>query len=356
MGSKSIRITTLAEPGATRLKVVGRLHCDNFNELVRTTNKKDKIVRMGILIVVALLGAIHLSVGIAQEPGVAEATPEPDARIDPSEADIKLIRAGSEVFVAAFNKHDATAVADLWTEDGEYIADSGQRFAGREAIRKGYAQFFADHPDVAIRIAIDSVRLVSPNTAIEEGRAVIEPLPAGAAGIGEYTVVHAKIDGTWFMASVRDTRIEPPATVRSAADLEWLVGTWKAEEHGVQMESVCLWVVDGRFLARRYTTTQLDGTKTSGLQLIGWNPQGGHVQSWDFSSDGGHAVGVWAPMDGGWQAKVDGTTGGGAATSATNRLRRLDDNAYAWQSVRRSLGDVLLPDTDEIVIKRQPAP
>ena len=49
------------------------------------------------------------------------------------------------------------------------------------------------------------------------------------------------------MASVRDTWIETPAAVSSAADLEWLVGTWVAEEHGVKTESVCRWVVDRTF-------------------------------------------------------------------------------------------------------------
>ena len=124
----------------------------------------------------------------------------------------------------------------------------------------------------------------------------------------------------------------------------------------MQSESVCRWVVDGRFIERRYTTTLLDGTKTSGLQLIGWNPQGGYVESWDFSPDGGHAVGEWAPTDGGWQAKVEGMTGDGIATTAVNRLTRLDDNAYVWQSVRRFLGDVPLPDTGEIIIRRQAVP
>ena len=157
------------------------------------------------------------------------------------------------------------------------------------------------------------------------------------------------------MASVRDTWIETPASVRSAADLEWLIGTWGAEEHGVQTESVCRWVADGRFIERQYTTTQVDGTKSSGVQLIGWNPQGGHVQSWDFSPDGGHAIGVWSPTEGGWQASVQGTTGGGISTTAINWLIRLDDNAYVWKSVQRFLGEVPLPDTDEVVIKRRPA-
>jgi uncharacterized protein (TIGR02246 family) len=272
-----------------------------------------------------------------------------------SSQDLAAIRAGSEAFMAAFNKQDAKAVAALWTDDGEYIDDSGRRFAGRDAIEKGYTQFFADNPNVKIRLAIDSLRQVSPNTAIEDGRAVVEPAPAGADGVSQYTAVHTKVGGKWLMASVRDTWIETSAEVRTSADLEFLIGTWVAEEHGVQTVSDCRWVADGRFIERRYTTTLLDGTKTSGVQMIGWNPQGGHVQSWDFSPDGGHAVGLWSPIDGGWQAKVQGTTGEGISTAAVNRLMRLDDNAYVWQSVQRSLGDVALPDTDEVVIKRRPA-
>ena len=142
---------------------------------------------------------------------------------------------------------------------------------------------------------------------------------------------------------------------QNAADLEWLVGTWVAEEHGVKTESVCRWVADKSFLERKHTTTRPDGTTASGVQLIGWNPQGGHVQSWSFTSDGGHAIGIWTPVEGGWQAKVYGTTGDGTPTTAVNLLRRLDDNAYAWQSVQRFLGESALPDTDEIVIKRRPA-
>jgi uncharacterized protein (TIGR02246 family) len=267
----------------------------------------------------------------------------------------KEIRQAAADFAAAFDRGDAEAVAAHWTEDGEYVDARGRRLLGRDAIEKAYAELFANNPDVKIRVAIDSLRLVSPNAAIEDGHAVVEPTPAGADGVSRYTAVHAKVEGKWLMASVRDTWIETPADVRTAADLEFLIGTWVAEEHGVQTESVCRWVADGRFIERRYTTTLLDGTKTSGVQMIGWNPQGRHVQSWDFSPDGGHAVGLWSPIDGGWQAKVHGATGEGISTAAVNRLRRLDDNAYVWQSVQRSLGEAALPDTDEVVIKRRPA-
>ena len=268
-----------------------------------------------------------------------------------SEAELDAIRRQSQVFVAAFNKRDAKAIATCWTEDGEFIDDTGRRWAGREEIEKGYRNIFADNPDGEIQIAIESLRLVSKGAAIEDGSSFVVSAPVGT-GVSKYTAFHVKVGDQWLMASVRDLWIESPPAVRSAADLEWLVGTWIAEEHGVQTESVCRWAVDDRFLERRYTTTLIDGSKTSGVQLIGWNPLGQHVQSWDFSPDGGHAVGVWTPTDGGWQADVQGTTGTGIPTSAVNVLRRLDGDAYVWQSVQRTLGEASLPDTDEIVIKR----
>jgi hypothetical protein len=96
----------------------------------------------------------------------------------------------------------------------------------------------------------------------------------------------------------------------------------------------------------------VDGSVTSGLQIIGWNPQSNKIQSWSFTADGGNAIGVWAAIDSGWAARVNGTTGTGDVTSAVNTLKRIDDNAYAWQSTTRTIGDVSLPDTNEVVIRR----
>jgi uncharacterized protein (TIGR02246 family) len=311
--------------------------------------------RLLIVMVVALLGAIHSSLSIAQDPVIAPTDPKPAAEPDPAAADISLIRAGSEAFVTAFNNHDAQAVAALWTEQGEYVDDTGRTIAGRDAIEKDYAAFFAENPDVKIQIVIDSLRVLSGEVAIEEGRAVADPAPPGAPGVSKYTAVHAKVDGKWLMASVRDSWIEAQVSHQSVADLGWLIGTWVAEEYGVKNESVCRWVAGEQFVQRIYTTTSVDGTKTSGVQLIGWNPLAGHVQSWSFSPDGGHDVGVWSPTHDGWMAETRGASGEGLPTSSVNLLRRLDDNAYVWQSVQRSVGGTPLPDTNEVVIKRQPA-
>lgn len=304
--------------------------------------------------------AVGLVVILAAVSAKAQQTPpSPDASNagqpapqDESSAELAAIRAESEAFVAAFNEGNAKAIASLWTEDGHYIDESGQIFAGREAIEKGYADFFANNPDARIRVVIDSLRLLSDSKAIEDGRTMVDPPSAGAPAIGRYTAVHAKVDGNWLMSTVRDGRIETPSAYGNVADLEFLVGTWTAEEHGVKTESVCRWVANKSFVQRNYTVTHVDGTTISGVQMIGWNAERGHVQSWDFSPEGGHAIGIWSPTANGWSAEVHGITGDGVPTLAVNLLTRLDDNAYVWQSVARTVGGTPLPDTDEVVLKR----
>lgn len=306
---------------------------------------------------VALLVAAPVLAAESAKPSKspADAATGKPAQPRDASADLAAIRAASQAFVTSFNKRDAKAVAAHWTEDGDYRDESGRTYAGRAEIEKAYAAYFAENSKAQLRVVIDNLRLLSDTAAIEDGRAMVEPPPAGAPAIGKYTAVHVKVDGKWLMSTVRDTRVETPSTYRNVADLEWLIGTWTAEEHGAKTEAVCRWVANKSFVERRYTATHADGTTASGVQLIGWNPAAGHVQSWSFSSDGGHAVGVWSPRDGGWSAEVRGVTGDGVPTAAVNLLTRLDDNAYAWQSVRRTVGEAALPDTDEVVLKRRPA-
>ncbi len=288
-------------------------------------------------------------------------TPKPQAPSTPvaseivdSKADAEAIHAAANAFTEAFNKQDAQAVAAFWTKDGEYIDDTGREYLGREAIAACYSELLAARPGAKLQLILDSVRVMGGNVAIENGRAVVEPAPAGASGISSYTAVHVKVDGKWLMASVRDTWSDESSTNNDLADLEFLVGEWTAEENGARTESKCRWLSNKKFVERSYTTTQLDGTVASGLQIFGWNPQTKQMQSWNFSADGGHAIGVLSAIEGGWMAKVNGTTGEGISTTATNALKRLDDNAYAWQSTNRSLGGTELPDTDEVVLRRKP--
>ena len=301
-----------------------------------------------------LCGVGLLSLLLAVAPLLAESPSDGKAKKpSKSEADLAAIRQSSLEFETAFNSGKAQAVAAHWTEDGDYTGEAGETFTGRKAIEKAYGEFFATNKGLKMHVAIDSLRLLSDSAAIEDGRTILDPAPAGAPAISKYTAVHVKVDGKWLMSTVRDSRIETASSYRKVEDLDWLIGTWTAEEHGAKTESVCRWVANKSFVERKYTVTHADHTTTSGVQIIGYNPQGDHVQSWNFSSDGGYAVGVWSPKENGWSAEIRGTTGDGHSTKSINLLTRLDDNAYAWQSVQRTVGDNTLPDTDEVVLKRQ---
>ncbi len=123
-------------------------------QLVRTTRTR----------VFLLLGtcAFGLTVGNAnslrgQKPQTPPRGPSPagGAEVD------KAIRETAQRFADAFNKGDAKAIAALWTEDGDFVDEAGERTVGREAIGKKYAAFFAENSDGKIEVIDDSVRQVT---------------------------------------------------------------------------------------------------------------------------------------------------------------------------------------------------
>ena len=301
------------------------------------------MTRLPILVLLCLFAATALG----QEAKKSKSSPS-----DRTLSDEASIRASSVAFIEAFNKGDAKSLAKLWTEDGDFQDESGATYQGRKAIEEAYAKFFKESKKPQIRIAIGNIKLLSDSAAIEDGRAYVDPAP-GAPGLNKYTAVHVKIDGKWLMSTVRDTRVDLPSAYRNLEDFEWLIGTWVAEEAKATTEFTCRWVANKSFIERKYVVKHADKTVTGGLQIIGWNAQAGHVQSWNFSSDGGHATGIWQPHEEGWAAEVQGMTGDGIPTSAFNVFTRLDDNTCTWQSLKRTMGDKTLPDTEEVVLKRQ---
>src|SRR3954465_1835799 len=87
-------------------------------------------------------------------------------------ADEQAIRQSAENFLAAYDRGDATAVAAHWAKDGEYTIGQ-QTVKGREAIAKLYAAFLRAHPGSKMDIKIDSIRVLAPTVALEQGTATV---------------------------------------------------------------------------------------------------------------------------------------------------------------------------------------
>jgi uncharacterized protein (TIGR02246 family) len=308
-------------------------------------------IQAGCLLIVGLV--THLPPGL-QIRSLAAQTGSPTSRKPDAAAAEQAIRASAQSFIESFNKGDAKALAAHWTSDGVYINEDGERFPGRKSIQQEYQTLFQSNPDVRLLMEIDSIRLINAETAIEEGRAALGPQPPGEARVmSRYTAVHVKQDGKWLMADVRDTREELPPDAGQLEDLEAMVGSWSAGDKDAHIDVKCRWIEDRHFLARSHQVTEAGNVTSTGLEIIGLDPSTGRITSWSFTSDGGHAVGIWAPHENGWIVETAGVMKDGTPTSATNILSRKDKDTLLWKSGDRMLGDELLPDTQDVAMKRQ---
>ncbi len=265
--------------------------------------------------------------------------------------DAELIRQSSQAFAKSFDEGDAGALAKMWTPNGELVGASGKIFKGRAEIEAAYTKFFAEHPGEKIKVSVDSIDLLSETSALEQGTAMLES--AASAGVesgGKYTAVHVKQDGAWLMAFVHESDAAVSSSGNPLSDLDWLVGQWSVEEYGATMTINCRWLPNKSFLERSYTVVAPGKMKSSGVQIVG--TQAGSITSWNFNSDGSHAVAVWMPTPNGWAIRSSGMLPDGTETHAVNVLSKLDENAYSWNSVQRSIGLESLPDTGEVILKR----
>ena len=96
-------------------------------------------------------------------PGIAGQT-------QPAANDDAGVRAAAAAYCAAYNRGDAKAVAQFWSDKGEWISPSGQRVQGRAAIQKELESLFAENKGQRLEVVVSSVRFIHPQVAVEEGR------------------------------------------------------------------------------------------------------------------------------------------------------------------------------------------
>jgi uncharacterized protein (TIGR02246 family) len=305
-----------------------------------------------------MIPPIALVLACANLAGAAEPVKEPAKEAAPAKSPTaaeQAVAKAAQEFDAAFNAGNADKMASLWSADAEYVDEDGHRYVGRDTIKKEYAEFFAANPKTKIRSATDSVRLVSGTTAIEDGRAMLEPPPAGAPGTSRFTAVYVLQEDKWLLSSVHDMRVERPSNYHQLDDFEWLIGTWHAGNGNLRIETKCRWLANKSFIERKYVVSDGGLPTSSGLQIIGWDPEEQQLCSWTFSSDAGHAKNVWRPQGAGWVSQSSGVLGDGTKTTAVTSLRRIDDNTLGWKSTDRTVGGARLPDLQEVILKRDVA-
>jgi uncharacterized protein (TIGR02246 family) len=268
--------------------------------------------------------------------------------------DEQAIRLVVETFTKAYNGGDAKTIAGLFLPGGEIVSEQGESAQGREAIERTFAAIFQAHPKAQIKVAIQSIRFLSPALAVEDGVSTVTRPTGQPAERNRYTVVHVKEDGGWRMASARDLPDEAASAEEELKQIEWLVGDWVDESPTALVVTSYRWADDHRSILSEFKVQVGGRPAMTGTQRIGWDPLRKSLHSWVFDSVGGSAQGTWAQNGNQWIVKLTGVTHDGKPATATNVITRAAKDRMTWQSRDRIVGGEVMPDVEPIIIVRKP--
>jgi uncharacterized protein (TIGR02246 family) len=279
-------------------------------------------------------------------------------RADQAE-DEAAIRKNDAAYVDAYNKHDAKALAALWSPEAEYTdPDTGDELVGRDEIEKEFADTFASLKDAKLEIDAKSIKFFSPNVAIESGTARIIR-PSEEPDESNYSALFVKRDGNWLIDRVSEDEVpatpaKPPSNYENLKDLEWMIGSWIDQDDDATIQTDCEWTKNQAYISRSFAVAVGDDVNLAGMQFIGWDPVAKQIRSWIFDSDGGYSEGKWTRKGDHWLIQQAGYTPDGTKSSAVNIMKRVDDNSFTWRSTQRAVGADILPDVDEVLVVRKP--
>jgi uncharacterized protein (TIGR02246 family) len=257
--------------------------------------------------------------------------------------------------VQAFNNRDAAAVAANWTANAEYIRNDGDPIVGRDAIQKGYADFFKTLKDKpTVEVQMDNLRFPSADTAVSEVTLRLKNERGDVIGSSWRNTLLAREDGKWKVAMVqewdRDTSLDD-----SLKDLQWLIGTWHMDTKDRDVTTTYEWDENKTFIHGKYAIKRGGKVAESGTQILGKDNADGGIRSWDFQSDGGFGGGAWSRDGKKWTVDFDGVTADGKKLSATVVYVRIDADTFTWQSVQQTVDGQPIPDTAPIKVTKQRA-
>jgi len=300
---------------------------------------------------------------LAEKPADAVTTSEKSAKTKRAKVsedpDAKIIRASAEAYTNLYNAHDVKGLAALFGPKAQMIDEDGRVEKGREAIEKAFVDVFKEYPKASMAVAIQSIRVLTPMLAIEEGTARSKNSPDDREDVTVYVAIHVKVDGKWQLACVRDWDAPPEeltAHDRLQKDLSWLVGKWIDESPDSVVQSNCTWHDNGNFLMQEFHVNVGGKVAMSGTMRIGWDAVAKQFKSWVFDSHGGYSTGAWLWDGNRWIVKMQGATAKGEVGSSTNFYRPVDEDTMAWGSFDRMIDGKRLDDIPEIIVKRSPPP
>jgi uncharacterized protein (TIGR02246 family) len=324
--------------------------------------------RLASVALVLLFGLGLVATGQEKKPATGEKKkPVPAANADkpaagtaqdaPADAhgnaEIDAISDTLRAYRAAFNKHDAQAMAELWSAEGVYTdRETGARFTGREAIAADLAAAFQERPDVQLTASVSGIRFIRPDVASVEGEAS-SSVPGEEPGVMSFTAILVKQDGKWLLDSIEESEPAVPETPYEALkELDWMVGHWVDDSDEAVVDTTVRWSRNQSFLIRSYSIELHSEDPREGTQVIGWDPIERRIRSWMFNSDGSFGEGSWFKDGANWMSRMSLTMADGSLASGTQVFTRTDNDTYRVESIGREIDGAPVPSVGPVTVVR----
>lgn len=121
------------------------------------------------------------------------------------QADVAAVKAVVAAYVDAREARDASRLSVLFTEDADQLVSSGEWRRGKTAVVEGGLASSARSSGVRT-IEVETVRLVTGDVAVADGRYEIAASGNTPARRMWTTFVMARRDGTWRISAIRNMR------------------------------------------------------------------------------------------------------------------------------------------------------
>src|SRR5207248_4748858 len=138
----------------------------------------------------------------------------------------KTVVGNVRTFTEAFNRRDIPTLLKLFAEDCELTEADGTTIRGRKELEDELKESFEDDPNARISVSVDSVRMVTPDVVIEEGKTVYFPDGKTVTAETQYQATHVKKGDRWLMSRVRSFNRVVLSPYDQLRELEWLIGDW----------------------------------------------------------------------------------------------------------------------------------
>jgi uncharacterized protein (TIGR02246 family) len=302
------------------------------------------------LVLAGLLGGLVYGLTARSEP-----QGQPPAAASPDEA---AVYRAMEAFVNAFNANDAKALAATVSPTFEFVDDDSNRVEGAKVFEDLMAKYFEGNKGVKLQFTPEGIRTVAPGVALEDGESAITNPVRETVSVRRVSVVYAKVDGAWKVASIREYPEEPEVVTAEERlkELGWFVGEWMDEGSDAIVLNSVKWSADKSHLVREFSVVHAGQEVIRGQQRIAVDPLSGTVKGWAFDSDGGYGESVWARSGDEWIVRASGVTSDGDVSGATYVIKPLGKDKIELKTMHKIVGETVEADTTTVMVRRVALP